>query len=223
MSSTKREKGSLAASNDRKTYANPVTQKICEMLLKSSNSNEWFGFAEQAIGALYVFVEQPDVICGNLIKKLAGNVFAVNSTTEDEIDAIATALSAAKINKEKTDDLEEPHPQQNEIDDNIESNPLELAQLIFVVGHVAIKQIVHLENIESEWKRRKLVKDSGSDKKTHGDLEMVAGSMEDEFAEKMNTVRERELLYGPNSLLGIFGPIITHICLQHQKFNVITI
>ena len=31
----------------------------------------------------------------------------------------------------------------------------ELSQLIFIVGHVAIKQIVFLELVEREWKRQK--------------------------------------------------------------------
>jgi len=35
------------------------------------------------------------------------------------------------------------------------THPLHLSQLVFIVGHVAIKQIVHLEVIETEWKRRK--------------------------------------------------------------------
>ena len=37
----------------------------------------------------------------------------------------------------------------------------ELSQLLFVVGHVAIKQIVFLELIEREWKRQKDEKQTG--------------------------------------------------------------
>lgn len=32
---------------------------------------------------------------------------------------------------------------------------LKLSKLCFMIGHVAMKEIVHLESIESEWKRRK--------------------------------------------------------------------
>jgi condensin complex subunit 1 len=53
-----------------------------------------------------------------------------------------------------------------EIEENILSqepflaHPPHLSQLIFIVGHVAIKQIVHLEVIEAEWKRRKAESES---------------------------------------------------------------
>ena len=39
--------------------------------------------------------------------------------------------------------------------DNDMCDPFELSKLCFVVGHVAIKQISHMEAIETEWKRRK--------------------------------------------------------------------
>jgi condensin complex subunit 1 len=218
MTSVKREKGSLAPTHERKSMLHPVPKRIAELLLQPSSSNEWFGFAEQAVGAIYNLVEQPDLLCGNLLKKMAGNLFGVVSTSEDEIDAIANALSGVSIaNKANKDqDTEETKiPKETST-----KSAFELAQLIFFVGHVAIKQIVHLESIESEWKRRKHLKDSENNKKPAGDLEMVTGSIEDEFAEKMVTVKERELLYGPNSLLRVFGPIITQICLHTNKFNV---
>lgn len=39
-------------------------------------------------------------------------------------------------------------------------HPIQLSQLVFIVGHVAIKHIVHLEFIEAECKRRKAEADS---------------------------------------------------------------
>lgn len=38
----------------------------------------------------------------------------------------------------------------------------ELSQMVFVVGHVAIKQIVFLELVEREWKRQKDEKAAGT-------------------------------------------------------------
>jgi condensin complex subunit 1 len=38
----------------------------------------------------------------------------------------------------------------------------ELSQLLFVVGHVAIKHIVFLELVEREWKRQKDEKTAGA-------------------------------------------------------------
>lgn len=39
----------------------------------------------------------------------------------------------------------------------------EMSQLLFVVGHVAIKHIVFLELVEREWKRQKDEKTAGKD------------------------------------------------------------
>lgn len=33
-------------------------------------------------------------------------------------------------------------------------NAMELSQLLFIVGHVALKQIVHLEYVEAAWKKK---------------------------------------------------------------------
>lgn len=123
-----------------------------------------------------------------------------------------------------------------------------LSQLIFVVGHVAIKHIVYLEIVEKECKRQKeekdkeekskdkgnqtvthldkfdihflsLAKKSGS-KETGEELDQVAGNAEDEIGERIAAIRETELLYGPESLLGLFGPMIIHICGSPHKFKV---
>ncbi|KAG1218751.1 hypothetical protein G6F68_021518 [Rhizopus microsporus] len=47
-----------------------------------------------------------------------------------------------------------PFPQ-----NSIHQSSTELAQLLFMVGHVALKQIVHLEIVESAWKNKKSQKD----------------------------------------------------------------
>jgi condensin complex subunit 1 len=51
-------------------------------------------------------------------------------------------------------------------------------------------------------------------------LDQVTGTAEDEFAEKILEIRERGLLYGDKSLLGIYGPMIAFICANNRSFNV---
>ena len=81
---------------------------------------------------------------------------------------------------------------------------------------------MHLERIESSWKRKKHEKDKHAAKKENNeeDLEMTTGTAEDEFLDVMGSVRERELLFGPNTLLSTFAPIIVNICSNRQKFSV---
>jgi condensin complex subunit 1 len=95
-----------------------------------------FRVTEQAINAIYLLGEHPDIICGDIIKRKATLVFDLK-TLDDE--------NYMEIDEESILTNQEPFL----------VHPLHLSQLVFIVGHVAIKQIVHLEVIEAEWKRRK--------------------------------------------------------------------
>ena len=103
-----------------------------------------------------------------------------------------------------------------------------LAQLLFVVGHIAIKQIVHLELCELEFKRRKAEKEktkatNGSPTKRltvdQDELDLIGGTTEDDFTEAMTHIRERELLYGEKSLLSNFAPLVTEICSNNTAYK----
>lgn len=96
-----------------------------------------------------------------------------------------------------------------------------LSKLIFLVGHVAIKQIVHLEIIEAAWKRQKAAEDKVKNQgKVADDIDQVMGSAEDELADAILFIREKELLYGEKSLLALFSPIVVTICKNNTSFNV---
>jgi len=51
------------------------------------------------------------------------------------------------------------------------------------------------------------------------DLDLMAGTNEDDFTEAIAHVRERELLYGPQSLLANFGPLVADICANNTSYN----
>ncbi|KAH9970214.1 non-SMC mitotic condensation complex subunit 1 [Lactifluus volemus] len=77
-----------------------------------------------------------------------------------------------------------------------------LSQLLFVVGHVAVKYIVYLELVEREWKRQKqeisekIARGTGNDaaSKDGDELDQVAGNAEDEIGDRIAPVRETELV-----------------------------
>lgn len=52
------------------------------------------------------------------------------------------------------------------------------------------------------------------------ELDQVAGNVEDEIGERIAAVRETELLYGPESLLAVYGPLLVHVCGSPHKFKV---
>lgn len=111
-------------------------------------------------------------------------------------------------------------------DSDIPQKPsLALSQLLFIVGHIAIKQIVHLELCELDFKRRKAEKEKTkpSQEKSaavdQDELDLIGGTTEDDFTEAMTHIRERELLYGGSSLLSNFGPLVTEICSNNTAYN----
>ena len=54
------------------------------------------------------------------------------------------------------------------------------------------------------------------------ELEQVVGNAEDDIGDRLAAIRETELLYGDNSLLAVYGPMLVHICRNPGRFKVRT-
>ncbi|KAH0543293.1 hypothetical protein FGG08_002356 [Glutinoglossum americanum] len=180
-----------------------ILVKLSTIIEMPSNNKEWFGVAEQAIGAIFVLSKHPDTLCSDILRRKTKSVFSQRSSS---------------FHQEPTDDEEDPITQDEQPHETIDSKSKgapALSQLLFIVGHIAIKQIVHLELCELDFKRRKAENDKGkqpgeSPSKTppadQDELDLIGGTTEDDFTEAMAHIRERELLYGENSLLANFEP-----------------
>ncbi|KAG8832801.1 Condensin complex subunit [Serendipita sp. 399] len=221
----KKVKGSLDDKSVRLSVDSPVFAKLQDIIESTGRSQDWFGMAEQAINAIYLLGEQPDVICDTIIKRLAARVFEApraaavpeEAAPEDEgmeieNTSMITDATSSKLSQMEGDDM---------------GDAFLLSQLVFVVGHVAIKHLVYLELVEREMKRRKDVaaKEKGHNasspapSKDGEELDQVAGSAEDEIGDLIASVREDEMMFSPTSLLATFGPMITHICLNPPMFK----
>ena len=241
--------GSLLDKTLRYDTENPLFRKLQEVIERPCRSKEWFPLAEQAINTVYNLAERPDIICSSLIKNLTRRVFG----RKPSVDAQSQAQSQAK---EKDEDAMEEDEDDGDGDKTTQSqayddaakdtgDAFELAQLLFVVGHVAIKQIVFLELVEREWKRQKHEKEIGAycsaisielastvvpaekiggaaeaKSKEAEELDQVAGNAEDEIGERIAAMREHELLSGEQSLLARFGPMLVNICGTPGKYKV---
>ncbi|KAI9702160.1 MAG: Condensin complex subunit [Bogoriella megaspora] len=215
-----------------------VLIKLAAITHVASESKEWFGVAEQAVGAIYALSKHPDVLCSEILRRKTKYVFQ-------------SQRSEARQETSMVDDrtgLPSPPPEDQE-ESNEESSTnqqqaLRLAQLLFIVGHIAIKQIVHLELCELDFKRRKAEKEktakpAASPTKPSGaspkkkvsekrksntpadepdELDLMAGTTEDDFTDAINSIRERELLYSPNALLSSFGPMVAEICSNNTQY-----
>ncbi|QRV75821.1 condensin complex subunit 1 [Ceratobasidium sp. AG-Ba] len=236
--SHKKVKGSLIDKSTRLPMDNVVFSRLRDAIEYPSNSKEWFGMAEQAINTIYVLGEQPDTLCTELIKNFTRRVFAAQprrasqppaqdpDVEMDELDESTQPDKRSRAGSVSTMPPATPAPNRTVAEEQSDDigNSFHLSQLVFIVGHVALKHIVHLELVERELKRRKDEKAKtyqrnlsdekrpAKNSKHTDDIEQVAGNAEDDIGEMIQTVRERELLFGSNSLLAIYGPIIVDIC-----------
>lgn len=105
-----------------------------------------------------------------------------------------------------------------------ESQTASLAQLLFIVGHTAVKTIEHLETLETQFKKQKHSLESSNsggkkDESVENELEMIGGTSEDDFSDIVVYMREKEILFGENSLLAKFGPIVKEICSKSNVYK----
>ncbi|CAX43955.1 Non-SMC subunit of the condensin complex, putative [Candida dubliniensis CD36] len=183
--------------------------KFKQILIDYNENPEWYSISEEAIDAIFQLSSEPDRVCSDVIKSKAIAVF-------DDSKA------------------------------SVENPGIALSQLLFIAGHVAIKTIVFLEKLEGQFKKKKHeaeskkgtgisnnggaggagsaaaasggAADTQEEANEENELEMIGGTSEDDFADAVVHVKERELLYGDYSLLGRFGPLVKEICAHPKQF-----
>jgi condensin complex subunit 1 len=195
-----------------------VLVKLAAMLEIETASKEWYGVAEHALNAIYTLSKHPDVLCSDILRRKTRFVFAPHLQQ-------CPPSSHASVNAEE--EQQRPGTASTE---GQESKPkpasAALSQLLYVVGHVAIKQIVHLELCELDFKRRKVEQEKNKaaaapqkeDNVEEDELDLIGGTTEDDFQDAMAHIRERELLYGENSLLAKFGPLVVEILANNNSY-----
>ncbi|KAH9858536.1 non-SMC mitotic condensation complex subunit 1-domain-containing protein [Lenzites betulinus] len=243
--SAKKVKGSLLDKSLRIDMDNPLFRKLQEAVERPCRTKEWFPMAEQALNTVYALGERPDVLCGSIIKNLSRRVFGKKplASSQSQSSQLDKDKDPDVMDEDSDEDRENVDPDATQAAPSSPSksaasqssavskdtgDAFELSQLLFLVGHVAIKQIVFLELVEREWKRQKHEKEmaaklngaaNAQDKKDQEELDQVAGNAEDEIGERIAAMREHELLSGSGSLLATFGPMLVHICGSPHKFK----
>ena len=128
-----------------------------------------FGMAEQAINTIYLLGEHPDHLCNELIKNFTRRAFSRQSrlSSQPNPDAMDEDLHQDESSVAKPTASQGSQTSQGPHDDIADA--FQLSQLIFVVGHVAIKHIVFLEFVEKEWKRQKEEREKEDKEKSKGE------------------------------------------------------
>lgn len=251
--------------------------KLEKAVERPCRQRDWFGLAEQAINTVYALGEHPDEWCASLIKKLTRRVFGPKENRDEGEEDERMQEDKEEGGGEGEEDGKKDEDEDQDQDGDVSmsqadmtftqqstqtqgtqgseggkkdtGDAFELSQLFFVVGHVAIKQIVFLELVERECKRQKDEKlagthryasrfpdreltvvllaekqASGGNKSTKDkdgeELDQVAGNAEDEIGDRIQAVRETELLFGEQSLLSLYGPMLVHVCGSPHRYKV---
>ncbi|EPQ26618.1 uncharacterized protein PFL1_05939 [Pseudozyma flocculosa PF-1] len=245
--SVKKVKGALSDESVRYPMNHPMFARLRAAIqmpsevLRGESKGEWFSLAENAIQTIYLLGEQPDSLCTEIIRSMTMRVFAPKpaappaSAGADEAGEARSRASSPGMDVDAASDAggsaragsPSPSPAAN-----VQGDAFQLAQLLFVVGHVALKQIVYLELVEREYKRRKaeaeqekaMAKAVSEGKRGKAaaaaveELDQVAGNAEDEIGDVIASIREKELLFGDRSVLAVFGPLVTHICSSPKSY-----
>ncbi|KKK17217.1 hypothetical protein AOCH_000726 [Aspergillus ochraceoroseus] len=197
------------------TNDHPVLMKLAAIVEIVSDSKEWYGVAEQAVSAIYALSKHPDVLCSDIVRRKTRFVF------QPQLQRPSSSGSGHGEERPGTASTDSPLPREK-------ASSAALSQLLFVVGHIAIKQIVHLELCELDFKRRKAEQEKNkpannaaqkSDPGEDDELDLIGGTTEDDFTDAMAHIRERELLYGESSLLSNFGPLVAEICSNSNTYS----
>lgn len=171
--SAKKVKGSLLDKSLRIDMDNPIFRKLQEAIEHPCRSREWFALAEQAINTVYALGDQPELFSNTIIKNLTRRAFRRREKKSASSSSVPEDQPSSEPNADAMDEDPPPPSTQPLIstmpgsigntarksDDT--GDAFELSQLLFVVGHVAIKHIVYLELVEREWKRQKQEKELG--------------------------------------------------------------
>lgn len=180
-----------------------VVKKLYSKIITYTEDPEWYPVCEQALNAFFVISSKADTVVTELIREKTMMTFG--KSEEDD----STILQHT-------------------------SRVTSLSQLLFIVGQTAVKALVYLEKCEAEFKRAKIEAETrqGREKGQQDDereedpgngkekeLEMIGGTNEDDFADAIAFIKENELLFGENSLLSKFCPIVEEICSNTSRFS----
>ncbi|CCH62005.1 hypothetical protein TBLA_0G00560 [Henningerozyma blattae CBS 6284] len=202
-----------------KKHEDKAVKKLFNKIIDYTSNELYYPMCEQAINSLFKISSAPDVISSNILKEKSMMTF---SSPNGDNSLIVTS----------------------------ESRIISLTQLLFIVGQVAIKTLVYLENCETEFKKRKHQQEmekssknsnlgglgpgsiattnimkavdttTENDSEVDNELAMIGGGTnEDDFTDAINSIKEIELLFGDNSILGKFCPIVENIVSNSNKFT----
>ena len=210
--------------------------KIARTVLQGygKEDNKWFIVAKEMIDTIFQVVTNPEKITQYLIIKLSKPFFITNENKNDEdtqhkfmtqnilsqtpmeIEAGTAIPQETQMNPGATENV-------NGANINEQISPLKLAQLIFVIGHVALNMVIYSEKLETNLKKKAMENSSSKQRKseintTKDDINEIAGGKEAEIefnVQLLHKLIDEEIL--KKNLISKFTPMIIKIAQESLK------
>ncbi|XP_055958438.1 condensin complex subunit 1 isoform X2 [Patella vulgata] len=224
LAASKKTKGEVAAEPYKFSENHEMFTRLSYLLVNAVTNTEtrvWVPFGEQAINVIYKLSEQPDTISGEIIKKLAQEVGKAcqigQSPGESHIGSQEKSASLSNVT---------------------------LTRLLSISGHVALRQLVHLDNsVFGEMKRRRAIQEDKKEKEQNktkprsssvastmskikeedtgegieDELGLAGAAAEDAEAEYIRKICETDVVTGEN-LLSALHQLIVVVCTNSTKY-----
>lgn len=161
----------------------------------------WFNAAEQSLATLFDLSPHPDHECQDVLIQLTHHILGTDASQHSK-------LSMSNVST---------------LDDVRKEN--QLAQLLFLVGHVAMLMLRHIERIGNMWKkvhqktlttRKTLASKTSKVEEEEDELGTSAAEIEAEEDALLTQMSSHELVESKSNLLQLFGPIISQLVKSHS-------
>lgn len=129
----------------------PIFVVLAKMIQKPTRNLDWFQMAEHIINTVYALGVDPAQWAEKVLQSLAKKAFTLQGSTDEDHD-MADDSGDVVTSMSQTPSTQIP---QNVENDKGSTDTFRLSQLLSVVGHVGLKQLVFLETVERDWKRQK--------------------------------------------------------------------
>ncbi|XP_067659519.1 condensin complex subunit 1-like [Haliotis asinina] len=219
LGSVKKNRGETAAEPFRLPQSHDLFSRLSHLLVSGVtkvDNPHWIPLAELSVNVIYKLSEHPDLVCGDILKALT----------------VKTRQLCQESGGDGADNSETPLPG---------CSSVHLTRLLSLAGHVALKQLVHLDvSVFGEVKRRLAVQEERNNRKSSGkkndaslsktkdsvmteqetiedEMGLAGAAAEDAESEYIRRICEMEIVTGAG-LLSEFEPLLVAVCSSPSKY-----
>jgi len=223
-------------SKESSPRVNQMIKSMLMLVLKwhGTVNSEWYCATEQIINMIFSLKQNPEALVQYLIlqcskflvepesnsKNASQNTSVLSPMPDSPVHGVTR--SGAPVNTQMLGD--ELNKLQNLSNDQMAQNFEEkFSQLIFIVGHVSVKFLLHFDVIEQHFKKLKneaetKMQADQKDDTTDKELEKISGGMEADFENKITTLQNiSESCIVFKNLLSVYVPYIKQIVNEMVK------